>query len=120
MKHIFSHGGILSKERRPLCSLGTYVVMNQYQQSSFGEQLNCQLPLHTLYLHVHNTVRRRGKWRGKSAVYKWKRFLFCFLLFDTPFSAAYIRKRFNFESGLDSEKYGIYHVGQTHCGRFLQ
>ena len=30
-----------------------------------------------------------------------------FTHFDSQISAAYIRKRFNFESGLDSVKYGI-------------
>ena len=39
--------------------------------------------------------------------------IFC-LLFDSQIPAAYIRKRFNFESGLDSEKYGIYYVRMYH------
>ena len=40
----------------------------------------------------------------KSAVYKWKRVQFIFFLLNSQISAAYIRKRFNFESGLDSVK----------------
>ena len=33
-----------------------------------------------------------------------------FFVFDSQIPAAYIRKRFNFESGLYSVKYGIYSV----------
>ena len=43
----------------------------------------------------------------KSAVYKWKRVQFIFFLLNSQISAAYIRERFNFESGLDSVNYGI-------------
>ena len=44
------------------------------------------------------------KWRKKVRFINESGFYF-FLLFDSQIPAAYIRKRFNFESGLDSEKY---------------
>ena len=66
---------------------------------------HCQSSYITNSLVSSSLVSTSEKWREKVRFINESGFYF-FFLFDSQIPAAYIRKRFNFESGLDSEKYG--------------